>query len=190
MELKRFTLSYRLYRFLLRGSFLAIFFIFAGCHTAPLKSDGNGTQIELLDHKIAFVLPTGWTVQFSEKRYFQLTANTGTGPYAPGIEYRGLNTDLTERALMDQYARGWYTAMARNFPNFEFTERNEMVVNNVPTYYFEGTFTDGNLRFKKIGYLRFVNLKIHAIYYTAPIDEFDTYLPVFHAIDDMIRYLN
>lgn len=162
----------------------------SGCLTPDLKSGDSGTQIELLDHKISFVLPAGWKVQLSEKRYFQLTANSGTGPYAPGIEYRGLNTDLTDRALMDQYARGWYSAMGRNFPNFEYTERKEMVENSFTVYYFEGTFSDGNLPLKKIGYLRFVNRKIHAIYYTAPLNEFDSHLPLFKAVEREIRYLN
>lgn len=169
---------------------LALLAGLTGCLTPDLKSGASATEIELLDHKIAFVLPAGWKVQLSEKRYFQLTANSGTGPYAPGIEYRGLNTDLTDRALMDQYARGWYSAMGRNFPNFQYTERKEMVENQIITYYFEGTFSDGNLPLKKIGYLRFVNRKIHAIYYTAPLNEFDTHLPLFKAVEREIRYLN
>lgn len=169
---------------------LALLAGFSGCQTADLKSGDSGTHIELLDHKIAFVLPAGWKVQLSEKRYFQLTASSGRGPYAPGIEYRGLNTDLTDRALMDQYARGWYNAMERNFPNFKYADRREMIENGVTVYYFEGTFSDGNLALKKIGYLRFVNRKIHAIYYTAPLNEFDSHLPLFKAIEREIRYLN
>jgi hypothetical protein len=169
---------------------LSVFAGLSGCRTPDLKSESSSTEIELLDHKIAFRLPAGWKVQISARRYFHLAANTGTGPYAPSIEYRGLNTDLTDRALMDQYARGWYNAMATNFPNLQYIEKKEWQHNEHVTYYFEATFSDGKLPLKKIGYLRFVNRKIHAIYYTAPLNDFDRYLPLFQSIENEIRYLN
>lgn len=161
-----------------------------GCQSTDLKTRRNTTEIQLLDHKIGFMLPVGWSLQFSEKRYFQLTANSDSGTYSPSIEYRGLSTDLKDRSLMDQYASGWYNAMGRNFPNFEYTIRQERVENQVVTYYFEGTFKDGNMLLKKIGSLRFINKKIHAIYYTAPANEFDDYKDLFNSINKQIRYLN
>jgi len=173
-----------------RSLVIILLLALATCRTPGLQDNPQPTRLDLLDHKISFLIPSGWTVEFSEKRYFQLTANTNDTPYSPGIEYRGLTTDLTDSALMDQYARGWYSAMARNFPNFEYTDRKEFIENKMNTYYFEGTFSDGRLQLKKIGYLRFANRKIHAIYYTAPLAQFEAYLPLFKVIDKQIRFLN
>ena len=160
------------------------------CQSTDLTVKQNTTEVQLIDHKISLVLPAGWSLQFSEKRYFQLTANSGKGSYSPSIEYRGLSTDLKDRSLMDQYASGWYNAMGRNFPNFQYSIRQERIENQVTTYYFEGTFKDGNMLLKKIGSLRFKNKKIHAIYYTAPANEFDDYQDLFDALNKQIRYLD
>lgn len=173
-----------------RAAVLASVLIFAQCRSPDLKPGLTGTSVELPDHQIAFILPLGWAVQLSEKKYFQLSAQADTAAYSASIEYRGLTTDLTDKALKDQYARGWYNAMSKNYPNWKYSERHEAIHDGIATYTFEGTFNEGDLVLKKVGSLRFVDRKIHAIYFTAPQAEFKKYTSLFEAVDRQIRYLN
>lgn len=169
---------------------LSLTLLSAACRSPDLKPGQTGTAVELPDHRIAFILPIGWSVQLSEKKYYQLSAQADSAAYSARIEYRGLNTDLTDKALKDQYARGWYNAMSKNYPNWTYTERQEAMIDGIATYTFEGTFNEGDLVLKKVGTLRFVDRKIHAIYFTAPLGEFQKYTSLFEAVDRQIRYLN
>lgn len=169
---------------------VSLAFLSAACRSPDLKPGQTGTAVDLPDHQIAFILPLGWSVQLSEKKYYQLSARADAAAYSASIEYRGLTTDLTDKGLKDQYARGWYNAMSKNYPNWKYTHRHEAVIDGIATYTFEGTFNEGDLVLKKVGTLRFVDRKIHAIYFTAALGEFKKYTPLFEAVDRQIRYLN
>lgn len=60
--------------------------------------------------------------------------------------------------------------------------------NIIYSYKFLGEFYDGNTKIKKLGFLRFLEKRIHTIYYTDKESDFDTNLPLLLKIDQNIQY--
>lgn len=159
---------------------------------------GNSVNRRISDHQtvrlpgygIEFRLPAGWDLQFDDKQFFQFQAkvhDTDDFPIA-FLEYRGLTTDPKSRQERAEYAKGWYIAIPRNFSQWEYTEKSTLSENN-DLYALDGIFKEGEFRYRKIGKLIFRGNKIHAIYYTAPVDLFDEFETEFEQIDSDLRFI-
>ncbi|GIX42335.1 MAG: hypothetical protein KatS3mg129_2068 [Leptospiraceae bacterium] len=150
------------------------------------------SYIYLTDQKIQFTLPSNWLFYYSSKKYFQFVAKNPNNLYGPILEYRGLNNTTQTQKERDLYAEGWYKAIELNFPEWEYKEKGykEFNYNNnkIYTYHFIGTFLDGKVKMKKLGYLRFYKDKVHAIYYTTRDDNFNQFFELFKEIDQKIIY--
>lgn len=148
--------------------------------------------IFLTDQSVQFSIPSNWVIYFSSRKFFQFVAKYPNIIYGPLIEYRGLNNTTKNKGERELYAEGWYKAIELNFPKWEYIEKNYEEVdyknNKIFTYQFLGTFYDGNVKIKKIGYLRFFNDRIHAIYYTTKDEYFEENYKIFKQIDKSIVY--
>ncbi len=168
--------------------FFLMFFFYFHCISQTVIYDKSDYQtIYLTDHKILFKIPSKWFIYFSSLKYFHLFARDSENVFGPRIEYRGLRNTTNNLAEREQYAKGWYQAIQISYPKWQYTRKKsyETKYRNQPlfTFEFEGTFQDGELIYKKIGFLRFFDDRIHAIYYTAQEKKFDKYLNTFQIID-------
>ncbi len=174
---------------------LFFIFLFNSCRTSSLILQDQiepKVRITLVDHRIQFVIPPTWNTYFSSKRYFHFIAISSDSIYGPRIEYRGLNNTSKTKQERDLYSLGWYQASEINFPKWKYIEKSyeEIPYKNyiIYSYKFIGEFYDGNIKIKKLGFLRFLDKRIHTIYYTDKESDFDANLPLFLKIDQNIEY--
>lgn len=170
-----------------------ILFLFY-CKSYPIIQSNSyiESQIILSDQNIQFILPSNWLFYYSSKKYFQFVAKDPNSIYGPFLEYRGLNNTTQTKKERELYAEGWYKAIQLNFPKWEYIDKEytEFDYNNNKIYSYKllGTFLDGNVKMKKLGYLRFYKDKIHAIYYTTREDNFNAVEKILQEIDQKIIY--
>lgn len=157
-----------------------------------INNNSTYTQLVLTDQKIQFLIPNDWVIFYSSKKFFQLYAKENNSVYGPMLEYRGLPNSTRSRSERELYASGWYKAINLNYPkwNYEAKNYNEIDFQNKKIYSYEfiGTFMDGSTRLKKLGYLRFFEDRIHAIYYTCSEEDFEKCKVIFQKIDEAINY--
>lgn len=172
---------------------ILIFYSFCKTSTIILPSIlENSSNITMVDHKIQFNIPSNWYSYYSSKRYFHFVAKLKNSIYGPRLEYRGLNNTTKTKEERDLYSSGWYQANEINFPNWKLLEKGYQEINYKNTiiysYSFLGEFIDNNIKIIKIGYLRFIKDKIHAIYYTSEEKTFNENYSLFMEIDKNIVY--
>jgi len=106
------------------------------------------------------------------------------------MDYRGLSHSLHDDESKNRYAVGWYGAMSKNYPNWKYEYQRRNPEDPEGTFEFEGTYREGATIFRKIGRLRFRGKRLHAIYYTAPDEDFDIVRNLFERMDSMHRYFS
>ncbi|MFN3605280.1 MAG: hypothetical protein ACK4UJ_11285 [Leptonema sp. (in: bacteria)] len=174
---------------------IIVLLFFSFCKSGSLilqNPSGVDVNIVLVDHKIQFQVPSNWKTYYSAKRYFHFIAKSEDNIYGPQLEYRGLQNTSKTKEERNLYANGWYKAIEINFPKWKFLKKDyeEIPYNEIVIYSYDflGEFFDGNKKIKKLGYLKFIEDRIHAIYYTAEESEFDVNLPSFLKINKKIIY--
>ncbi|MBI3394315.1 MAG: hypothetical protein HY042_00615 [Spirochaetia bacterium] len=142
---------------------------------------------DLPDYGVALFVPAEWSLRRGD--FFHATAS-GKIPNGQNgtMDYRGIEKvkkDFQSRAL---YATGWYEAVSRNYPGWKFETRSTSPQDPEGTFEFEGTYRQGAVIYRKIGRLRFRGDRVHAFYYTAPDDDFESSRKFFEDMDGRHRY--
>ncbi|MCS7204737.1 MAG: hypothetical protein NZ853_03490 [Leptospiraceae bacterium] len=172
---------------------LVIILFFHNCKSyIVINSEILYSTITLTDSKIQFQVPSHWEIFFSSKRFFHFYGKDPNQVYGPMMEYRGLPNPTKTKTEREQYASGWYKAINLNYKNWNYIEKNyiEIEFNNkkIYSYQFLGSFDDGQVKVKKLGFLRFFDDRIHAIYYTCEDFTFTQCMDTFMKIDNSINY--
>lgn len=152
--------------------------------------------VDLPEHGIKLYVPDFW--ERSPGTHFHYIA-TGNGPnnLPATLEYRGLETEATDATGKALYAQGWYEAIARNYDqkeegarykDWKYKTRRKITDDPEGAFEFEGTYRAGAIVYRKIGKLRFRGDRVHAIYYTAPDQDFRPVRRLFETIDEMHEY--
>jgi hypothetical protein len=181
-------------KFSLKISLIILLFFFIFCKSTNIIQSINRNQVNIIltDQKIQFLLPPNWQFYFSSKKYFHLVAKEDSDPYGFMIEYRGLINTTKNQKERELYAEGWYKAIKLNYPQWEYIEKTyeEIKYNDskIYNYQFLGTFFDGKVKMKKLGFLRFYKDRIHAIYYTSKETNFHQFSSLIKEIDQNIVY--
>lgn len=170
--------------------------IFACSGGAVRLEDLKYRTVDLSEHGVKLSIPDVWEEGVSTHFHF---VATGKGPndLPASIEYRGLETEHTDNTGKALYAQGWYEAIARNYdqkdPDARFSDwkyKYKRKVNEDPEglFEFEGTYRSGAIVYRKIGKLRFRGDRVHALYYTAPDQDFRPIRRLFETIDALHEY--
>lgn len=155
------------------------------CSSTQGRVDVDLTSVVLEKHGITIYYPDDW-YSFDDK-YFHFKA-IGIAPnHLPAfIEYKSTLAKGVEN--MDLYAAAWYLAQQENYPEWQYTSQDKKVDEGEILYMFEGTYRVGPDVFRKIGKLRFIKGRIHAIYYTGLDIEFLHVRDLFDEMDSRLEY--
>jgi hypothetical protein len=170
-------------------------FPFCGGGTVRLE-DLKLRSVDLPDHGVKLAIPGNWSD--TPGVHFHYIA-TGQGPnnLPATIEYRGLETEHTDATGKALYAQGWYEAIARNYDqkeddaryrDWKYNSRGKIETDPEGAFEFEGTYRAGAIVYRKIGKLRFRGNRVHAIYYTAPDQDFRPTRRLFETIDQLHEF--
>lgn len=179
-----------------------------GCASLPFAGP-DLRRVELPARGVALAAPDRWIVRQGD--FFHLQARAGLnaegelsplGPdttwesaRGPGgvaqFDYRGLEKSRRSLESKRQYALGWYKAIALSYPNWTYDSQTADDPELAPegAFRFEGVYLDEGVRYRKIGILRFVGDRVHALYYTAPDEHFDDFRALFQEMDESHSYL-
>jgi hypothetical protein len=140
-------------------------------------------EVELAEYGARLFLPGKWIREDSQNFHLVVKGFGPTGLEAR-IEYKGLEKskekDATDRAL---YANAWYDVIAQNYRDWNYVSKQKSSLDPEGRFDLEGTYRDGATIYRKLGILRFRKNRIHAIYYTAPDQNFDPVRALFAEID-------
>ncbi len=158
-----------------------------GCSGGSPRLSRSFVSERLEAHGIVLYYPSSWFV--SQDDYFNFKA-TGFAPnrLPAFLEYRGLQHEIKDEENRDLYARGWYEAIQKNYPDWKYDLKEKVTDEGGPAYTFEGTYRVATDTFRKIGKLRFRANRIHAIYYTGSDVEFPEVRQLFQRMDEKLRF--
>lgn len=148
-------------------------------------------NVDLPEYGIKLAVPNEWE-QVTDKHFHYIASGKGPNNLVATVEYRGLETEHTDATGKALYAQGWYEAIARNydqkdeeavFKDWKYIRRGKVASDPEGLFEFEGTYRRGAIVFRKIGKLRFRGNRVHAIYYTAPDQDFRPVRRLFETID-------
>ena len=169
----------------------AVFLIFF-ITSIQCRSVSNSEKIKLhkqpfLENNIVFFIPGNW--KETKDHYFHFKA-VGFAPNGlpASIKYRGLDFKTLDEKGKDLYATGWYEAIAKNYPEWQYESRKKIENDSEGSYEFEGTYKVATDTYRRIGKLRFRGKHIHAIYYMALDQDFESARSLFKTMDSKIQY--
>jgi len=167
---------------------LFVFFIhFSGCVSQDRKKKNEFRRIYLPENEIAFYIPNSWTV--NQDHYFHFKSVGFAPNHLPAsLEYRGLNFQAQNQKSKDLYAKGWYDAIAENYPEWKYEYKRKIENDPEGSFEFEGTYRVATDTYKRIGKLRFRNKQVHAVYFTGIDTDFDKVKKLFEQMDSKIEY--
>ncbi|MBX7058430.1 MAG: hypothetical protein K1X75_10235 [Leptospirales bacterium] len=165
---------------------IALLLLLTGCPGRIRVAEGDLRRVELREHGVEVVFPADWTRE--EGEFFHLSAFS---PDEAGVrfEYRGLQQRPRDKDGKRRYALGWYQAIALSYHGWKYISQGVDQSDSEGSFRFEGLYLADGRRLRKMGVLRFRGNRVHALYYTAPEDEFERYRPLFDIMDRLHRYL-
>ncbi len=157
------------------------------CTGGTTVKDISYRRKNLPEFGVIIFFPSDWETK--QGNFFHFTAKGPAPNHLTGqVEYRGLKKAIPDDAGKQRYATGWYEINFRNYPGWKFDRREQDTSDSEGTFRFEGTYREGATIYRKIGILRFRGVRLHAIYYTAPDQDFELARTMFQTMDQMHRY--
>ena len=179
----------KIFNLLKQTGFIFIIFLISSIQCRSLS---NAEKIKMhrqpfIENNIAFFIPGNWNE--TKDHYFHFKA-VGFAPNGlpASLEYRGLDFKTLDDKGKDLYATGWYEAISKNYPEWKYDSRNKIENDPEGSYEFEGTYKVATDTYRRIGKLRFRGKHIHAIYYMALDQDFDSARQLFNKMDSKIQY--
>ena len=180
-----------------RAGLLFLGLLLVTCGSGTVRVDNiKYRTVDLPEYGIKLVIPDFW--EKTPGSHFQFIAS-GNGPnkLPATIEYRGQQSGMKDDTGKALYAVGWYGAIQRNydqktddakFRDWKYKYKRKVSGDAEGQFEFEGTYRAGAIVYRKIGKLRFRGDRAHAIYYTAPDQDFRPVRRLFETIDAMHEF--